>query len=41
MIGLCERFHKLPSEIEAEDSSFLRYLELIRLGSPVEDEGVE
>lgn len=37
VIGLCERFHKLPSEIKAEDSEFLRYLEIVAQGSPVKE----
>lgn len=39
MIGLCDRFHKLPSEVEAEDSKLLRYLRIIRLGTPERQEG--
>lgn len=33
MIGLCERFGALPSQVLAEDSQVLRLLEIIRLGT--------
>jgi hypothetical protein len=39
VISLCDRFHKLPSEIEAEDVKLLRYLEIIRVATP--EGGVE
>ena len=37
VIGLCERFHKLPSEIKAEDAEFLKYLEIIAQGTLVKE----
>jgi hypothetical protein len=38
VIGLCDRFHKLPSEVLAEDASLLRLLEILRLGTPEQEE---
>lgn len=32
MIGLCDRWHKLPSEVLAEDASLLRLLDVYELG---------
>lgn len=34
ILGLCDRFHKLPSEVLAEDASLLRLLEIVELGAP-------
>lgn len=41
MIGLCDRWHKLPSEVMAEDASMLRLLHVYELGHREEDEGGE
>lgn len=38
MIGLCDRWHKLPEEIYAADAGLLRLLEITRLGSAPEQE---
>lgn len=32
VIGLCDRFKKLPSELEDEDADLIRMLEIMRLG---------
>lgn len=32
MIGLCDRWHKLPSEVLAEDARLMRMLDIYRLG---------
>ena len=32
MIGLCDRWHKLPSEVLAEDAGALRLLDVYTLG---------
>jgi hypothetical protein len=32
IIGLCERFHKLPSEVMAEDAGLLRMLRIVERG---------
>lgn len=37
IIGLCDRWNKLPEEIEAMDASALRLLDIIRRGRPEED----
>jgi hypothetical protein len=37
-MDLCHRFHKLPSEIKAEGSELLRYMEIVRRGTPVREE---
>ncbi|MDX2702141.1 hypothetical protein PV350_04680 [Streptomyces sp. PA03-6a] len=34
ILGLCDRFHKLPSEVFAEDSELLHLIEIERLGTP-------
>lgn len=34
ILGLCDRWHKLPSEILAEDAALLRLLAIERLGIP-------
>jgi hypothetical protein len=39
MLGLCERFGKLPSEIEAESSEFIRMIRLEALGKEGESRG--
>lgn len=36
MLGLCDRFRKLPSEILAEDASLVRLLQIETLGAPEE-----
>jgi hypothetical protein len=40
VIGLCDRWHQLPSRVLAEDASVLRLLEITRLGTR-EDDGDE
>lgn len=37
MLGLCDRFKCLPSQLEAEDASLLRLLTIERLGKRDED----
>lgn len=32
VIGLCERFHCLPSQILAEDSEFIRMIKIVERG---------
>lgn len=39
MIGLCDRWHKLPSEVLAEDASLLRLLDVYELGHRKEEGG--
>lgn len=39
MIGLCDRWHKLPSEVLAEPAEALRLLDIYRLGHREEEEG--
>lgn len=34
ILGLCDRFHCLPSELLAEDAALLRLLAIERLGTP-------
>jgi hypothetical protein len=34
ILGLCDRFHCLPSELLAEDAVLLRLLAIERLGTP-------
>ena len=34
LISLCERFHKLPSEILAEDAQLLQLLQIRDRGNP-------
>lgn len=34
VLGLCDRWHKLPSEVLAEDARLLRLLDIERLGRP-------
>jgi hypothetical protein len=36
IIGLCDRWHKLPEEIEAADAGLIGMLEIIRRGTPEE-----
>jgi hypothetical protein len=31
-VALCDRWHKLPSEVLAEPAEMLRYLKIIELG---------
>ena len=38
MVGLCERFHCLPSQLYQEDAEFLRMLEIVRMGTKQEPE---
>lgn len=37
---MCDRWHKLPSEVLAEDASVLQLLEIARLGRTDESEEV-
>lgn len=39
VIGLCERFSKLPHEIDEVDAEILGMLEIIRLGTGKEESG--
>ena len=32
IVGLCDRFKKLPSEVLAEDASLLYYLDVVERG---------
>jgi hypothetical protein len=41
VIGLCDRWHKLPSEVLAEDASVLRLLDVYQRGHRKEEEGEE
>ncbi len=34
MLGLCEMFHALPSQVLAEDAGLLRMLRVRELGTP-------
>lgn len=36
LIGLCKFFHKLPSEILAEDAELIQLMNLYRLANPEE-----
>lgn len=38
MIGLCERFSCLPSQLYQEDAEFLRLLHIYNRGNPKRDE---
>jgi hypothetical protein len=38
VVGLCERFHCLPSQLLAEDAGLLRMVHLVELARP--DEGM-
>jgi hypothetical protein len=40
IIGLCERFHCLPSQLYAEDAEFFRLLNIHRRGNPGKNEEV-
>lgn len=37
MLGLCERFGCLPSQLYAEDAGLLRLLRIEALGNPEQD----
>ncbi len=37
MLGLCDRFHCLPSQLEKEDASILRLLKIEELGTRREE----
>lgn len=39
VVGLCERFGKLPSELEDEDAEILRMMRIIELGTDRKKEG--
>ena len=39
MIGLCDRWHKLPSEVLAEDAGLLRLLDVYDQGHRDEEGG--
>lgn len=34
IVGLCERFHCLPSQLLAEDVSFLKMLKTVNIARP-------
>lgn len=34
ILGICDRFHCLPSQVLAEDSELIRLLEIERLAGP-------
>lgn len=36
MLGLCDRFHKLPSEIDAEYTDLVRMIHIQQLATPEE-----
>ncbi len=38
MLGLCEMFHALPSQVLAEDAGLLRMLRVRELGTPARRE---
>lgn len=40
MLSLCDRWHKLPSEVLAEDASMLQLLEIAALGRTEQSEEV-
>lgn len=37
MLGVCERFGCLPSQLEREDAELLRLLEIEAVGTPKEE----
>ena len=39
MVGLCDRWHALPSQVLAEDAGLLRLLDVYRLGHREEEGG--
>ena len=39
VLGLCDRFHCLPSQLEGEDASVLRLLKIAELGNPPPEGG--
>lgn len=39
VLALCDRFHALPSQVLAESTDLIRYVNIERAGQP--DEGVE
>lgn len=39
IIGLCERFHVLPSQLEEESAELLRLCTIIQMGTKQEDPG--
>lgn len=39
IIGLCERFKCLPSQLENEDASFVRMVSIRDMGQPPETKG--
>lgn len=39
VLGLCDRFHKLPSEVMPEDASLLWYLDVFTKGHREEKVG--
>lgn len=38
IVGLCREFRCLPSQLLREDAEILRYLKIMELGSPEQDE---
>lgn len=41
IIGLCERFHCLPSQLREEDASLIHMLMVLKRGRPAEPDGGE
>jgi hypothetical protein len=39
ILSLCRQFHKLPSEVYAEDAGVLRLLRIEELGTPEAERG--
>lgn len=40
ILGLCDRFKKLPSEVEAESADLIRLIEIQRMGHKQKDTGI-
>lgn len=41
VLALCDRFHKLPSEIYAEDSDLVKMINVVALATPKDKEGTD
>lgn len=39
IVGLCERFHVLPSQLEEESAELLRLVAIVQMGTKQEDPG--
>jgi hypothetical protein len=37
ILGMCDRWHKLPSEVRAEGAGIIRMLRIEELGTPPQD----